>query len=91
MLQIDTTGLTSENGDLKLRLQTIEQQVRMQDGKVFVQVVLFLHHKCEVNKIMFWKGMVLPTDIYSLLFKIYCRTEKYCSFGPSPEFFFLIV
>lgn len=32
MLQIDTTGLTSENGDLKLRLQTIEQQVRMQDA-----------------------------------------------------------
>ncbi|KAK1683967.1 hypothetical protein QYE76_044815 [Lolium multiflorum] len=32
MLQRDTTGLTNENGDLKLRVQTMEQQVRLQDA-----------------------------------------------------------
>jgi hypothetical protein len=35
MIQRDTTGLTNENGDLKLRVQTMEQQVRLQDGKGF--------------------------------------------------------
>ncbi|CAM0904027.1 unnamed protein product [Alopecurus aequalis] len=32
MLQRDTSGLTNENGDLKLRVQTMEQQVRLQDA-----------------------------------------------------------
>ncbi|KAF3330887.1 putative transcription factor PosF21 [Carex littledalei] len=32
MLQRDTTGLTSENSELKLRLQSMEQQVRLQDA-----------------------------------------------------------
>ncbi|WVZ86250.1 hypothetical protein U9M48_033062 [Paspalum notatum var. saurae] len=32
MLQRDTTGLTSENSDLKMRVQTMEQQVRLQDA-----------------------------------------------------------
>ncbi|EES12438.1 transcription factor RF2a [Sorghum bicolor] len=32
MLQRDTTGLTSENSDLKVRVQTMEQQVRLQDA-----------------------------------------------------------
>jgi hypothetical protein len=31
--QRDTNGLTSENSELKLRLQTMEQQVHLQDGK----------------------------------------------------------
>lgn len=31
--QRDTNGLTAENSELKLRLQTIEQQVHLQDGK----------------------------------------------------------
>ncbi|EHA8589921.1 putative transcription factor PosF21 [Cocos nucifera] len=31
MLQSDTTGLTAENNELKLRLQTVEQQVHLQD------------------------------------------------------------
>lgn len=34
MMQRDTTGLTSENSDLKIRVQTMEQQVRLQDGKI---------------------------------------------------------
>ena len=34
--QRDTNGLTAENSELKLRLQTIEQQVHLQDGKGFV-------------------------------------------------------
>ncbi|KAG8375917.1 hypothetical protein BUALT_Bualt09G0009100 [Buddleja alternifolia] len=32
LLQRDTNGLTSENGELKLRLQTMEQQVNLQDA-----------------------------------------------------------
>lgn len=32
--QRDTNGLTSENSELKLRLQTMEQQVHLQDGKI---------------------------------------------------------
>ncbi|XP_010930253.1 probable transcription factor PosF21 [Elaeis guineensis] len=32
MLQRDTTGLTAENNELKLRLQTMEQQVHLQDA-----------------------------------------------------------
>jgi hypothetical protein len=35
MMQRDTTGMTSENSDLKIRVQTMEQQVQLQDGKVF--------------------------------------------------------
>ncbi|VAH49129.1 unnamed protein product [Triticum turgidum subsp. durum] len=31
LLQRDTSGLTNENGDLKLQVQTMEQQVRLQD------------------------------------------------------------
>lgn len=33
--QRDTNGLTVENSELKLRLQTMEQQVHLQDGKSF--------------------------------------------------------
>lgn len=32
LLQRDTSGLTSENGELKLRLQNMEQQVHLQDA-----------------------------------------------------------
>ncbi|KAK1270491.1 putative transcription factor PosF21 [Acorus gramineus] len=32
MLQRDTSGLTAENNELKVRLQTMEQQVHLQDG-----------------------------------------------------------
>lgn len=32
MLQRDTTGMTSENSDLKIRVQTMEQQVQLQDA-----------------------------------------------------------
>lgn len=31
--QRDTNGLTAENSELKLRLQTMEQQVHLQDGE----------------------------------------------------------
>lgn len=44
--QRDTTGLTAENNELKLRLQTMEQQVHLQDGKVFIS--LFLPAACLV-------------------------------------------
>lgn len=31
--QRDTNGLTNENSELKVRLQSMEQQVHLQDGK----------------------------------------------------------
>uniref|UniRef100_A0A0A9CDG8 BZIP domain-containing protein n=1 Tax=Arundo donax TaxID=35708 RepID=A0A0A9CDG8_ARUDO len=44
MLQRDTTGLTSENSDLKIRVQTMEQQVRLQDGKFFSHNLFCITH-----------------------------------------------
>lgn len=35
LLQRDTTGLTSENTELKLRLQAMEQQAQLRDGMHF--------------------------------------------------------
>ncbi|GMN64735.1 hypothetical protein TIFTF001_033794 [Ficus carica] len=37
LLQRDTNGLTAENSELKLRLQTIEQQVHLQDDIIFME------------------------------------------------------
>lgn len=34
LCQRDTTGLTTENSELKIRLQTMEQQVHLQDGNI---------------------------------------------------------
>ncbi|KAH9623294.1 hypothetical protein KSS87_006097 [Heliosperma pusillum] len=36
LLQRDTNGLTAENSELKIRLQTMEQQVHLQDGRAYV-------------------------------------------------------
>lgn len=41
-IQRDTTGLSSENTELKLRLQAMEQQAHLRDGKVPKIVLLFL-------------------------------------------------
>jgi hypothetical protein len=49
MMQRDTTGMTSENSDLKIRVQTMEQQVQLQDGKFFY-IVLFAF---KVNRFKF--------------------------------------
>ncbi|WVZ65566.1 hypothetical protein U9M48_014907 [Paspalum notatum var. saurae] len=40
LLQRDTTGLTTENNELKIRLQTMEQQVHLQD--IFICMMLCL-------------------------------------------------
>ncbi|KAK6146314.1 hypothetical protein DH2020_020183 [Rehmannia glutinosa] len=42
LLQRDTNGLTAENSELKLRLQTMEQQVHLQDG-VLTGILLHLN------------------------------------------------
>lgn len=36
MMQRDTTGLTAENKELKLRLQAMEQQAQLRDGNVLL-------------------------------------------------------
>lgn len=38
-MQRDTTGLTSENKELKLRLQAIEQQAELREGMPFFPTV----------------------------------------------------
>ena len=41
-VQRDTNGLTAENSELKLRLQTMEQQVHLQDGEgLLIYVFMF--------------------------------------------------
>ena len=54
--QRDTTGLTAENSELKLRLQTMEQQVHLQDGKsffiyffIFFWAVTLFNRQMEIN------------------------------------------
>lgn len=42
IIQRDTTGLSSENTELKLRLQAMEQQAHLRDGKVPKTILLFL-------------------------------------------------
>ena len=47
--QRDTNGLTAENSELKLRLQTMEQQVHLQDGKDLIFYFIFqvtAHYVC---------------------------------------------
>ena len=41
--QRDTNGLTAENSELKLRLQTTEQQVHLQDGKSLISYIVGLY------------------------------------------------
>lgn len=36
LLQKDTTGLTTENSELKLRLQAMEQQAHLRDGMYYM-------------------------------------------------------
>ncbi|KAK9725127.1 hypothetical protein RND81_05G124100 [Saponaria officinalis] len=46
LLQRDTNGLSSENSELKIRLQTMEQQVHLQDGKTFPLCLNVKHAPC---------------------------------------------
>ena len=41
-VQRDTNGLTAENSELKLRLQTMEQQVHLQDGEGLLLIYVFM-------------------------------------------------
>jgi hypothetical protein len=54
MMQRDTSGLTSENSDLKMRVQTMKQQVRLQDGKTFFMYLEFkgYSHECLFDAIL---------------------------------------
>ncbi|KAJ4956164.1 hypothetical protein NE237_012947 [Protea cynaroides] len=53
MLQRDTSGLTAENNELKLRLQTMEQQVNLQDA-------LNEALREEVQRLKLMTGQVIP-------------------------------
>lgn len=61
--QRDTTGLTAENSELKLRLQTIEQQVHLQDGKFFLQSFL-----CSTVSLFHILAHVLPSPLKVTLY-----------------------
>ncbi|XP_042422289.1 probable transcription factor PosF21 isoform X2 [Zingiber officinale] len=54
MLQRDTNGLTVENNELKLRLQTMEQQVHLQDA-------LNENLRDEVQRLKMATGQMLPS------------------------------
>lgn len=41
-VQRDTNGLSVENNELKLRVQTMEQQVHLQDGEYLTYELIFL-------------------------------------------------
>lgn len=43
MIQRDTTGLTAENKELKLRLQAMEQQAQLREGTHFLESI-FLYN-----------------------------------------------
>ena len=40
-MQRDTTGLTVENKELKLRLQAMEQQAHLRDGTLWIRMLIF--------------------------------------------------
>ena len=63
--QRDTNGLTAENSELKLRLQTMEQQVHLQDGK---------HLSCELLLRVVFKFLLIGiySKPYDLLFFLVC-------------------
>ena len=41
-MQRDTTGLTTENKELKLRLQAMEQQAQLREGNMFLKCLLLI-------------------------------------------------
>ncbi|CAH8332446.1 unnamed protein product [Eruca vesicaria subsp. sativa] len=59
LFQRDTTGLSSENTELKLRLQVMEQQAKLRDS-------LNDQLKKEVERLKFATGEVSQADAYSL-------------------------
>ncbi|KAE9588126.1 hypothetical protein Lal_00002690 [Lupinus albus] len=71
LLQRDTNGLNSENSELKLRLQTMEQQVRLQDA-------LNDALKEEIQHLKILTGQAMPNG--GLM-------TKFASFGGSQQFY----
>ncbi|KAL1192430.1 bZIP transcription factor 18 [Cardamine amara subsp. amara] len=59
LYQRDTNGLSSENAELKLRLQVMEQQAKLRDA-------LNDQLKKEVERMKFITGEVSPADAYNL-------------------------
>ncbi|CAL0324057.1 unnamed protein product [Lupinus luteus] len=71
LLQRDTNGLNSENSELKLRLQTMEQQVRLQDA-------LNDALKEEIQHLKILTGQGMPNG---------GPMTKFASFGGSQQFY----
>ncbi|XP_007011315.2 PREDICTED: transcription factor RF2b isoform X1 [Theobroma cacao] len=68
LFQRDTTGLSTENTELKLRLQAMEQQAQLRDG-MFCPNQLALNEalKKEVERLKIATGeMTTPTDTFNL-------------------------
>ncbi|KAL8252031.1 hypothetical protein R6Q59_035724 [Mikania micrantha] len=62
LFQRDTTGLSSENTELKLRLQAMEQQAQLRDGKLPINVFLLAYSNFKDNFIYTYK--ILHKIIY---------------------------
>lgn len=61
-MQRDTTGLTSENKELKLRLQALEQQAHLRDGM----------HKVDFYASFCFLPHVLVKNLCAPLTNVYC-------------------
>lgn len=72
LLQRDTNGLTAENSELKLRLQTIEQQVHLQDA-------LNDALKEEIQHLKLMTGQALPNGGPMMNFSSYGAGQQYYS------------
>lgn len=48
-IQRDSAGLNSQNNELKFRLQAMEQQAQLRDGKNF-SMFYFIHCTCTASK-----------------------------------------
>lgn len=48
-IQRDTSGLTTENNELKLQLQAMEQQAQLHDGKSSLQIFRANNKNCHLN------------------------------------------
>ncbi|CAH8392823.1 unnamed protein product [Eruca vesicaria subsp. sativa] len=64
LFQRDTTGLSSENTELKLRLQVMEQQAKLRDVPPYAALNEQL--KKEVERLKFATGEVSHADAYNL-------------------------
>ncbi|KHN06197.1 Transcription factor RF2a [Glycine soja] len=76
LLQRDTTGMTAENSELKLRLQTMEQQVHLQDENFVEEVDIDIGSSMVAAAIVHLAFGYVTTLTVDLAFLIESQTES---------------